>query len=153
MKIRIERSVALGFVVILTCLAIGCGQKARVINTVKEVPISGAVDTIFFERSSFWDRDHALAKVDSNRQVITFRPTAKQVAFAILENMGGVPLRRDTIRKLTSIPAETYLRTVTHDTNLRLHVEFSDWKIPASDILIYVRNTDSIYREVLIRGK
>ncbi len=141
-------------VIILVALgASGCSNKARIVNTVKEVPISGALDTVFFERSKYWDREQPEARVDSNRQTITFRPSGKDVAYAILQNMGGVPLRRDTIRGQKSIPAEQYLRTVTRDTNLRLHVEFSDWRRPATDIIVYLRNRDSVYREVLVRGK
>jgi hypothetical protein len=65
--------------------------------------------------------------------------------------MGGVPLRRDTVRGLMQVPAEQYLRTGTQDTNMHLHIEFPDYRKPSTDVIVLVRNRDSVYREILFR--
>jgi hypothetical protein len=129
----------------------GCGKEARVVNRVKEIPLVGGRDTVYFERSEYWDRSRSIAWIDSNRQLITFRPPAGTVAYVTLQNMGGVPLKRDTIRALRQVSAEQYLRTGTQDTNMHLHIDFPDYRKPSTDVIIFIRNRDSIYREILFR--
>jgi len=104
---------------------------------------------MFVERSHFWDRDEAVARVDSNRQTIGFRIGPGDVAYVTLRNMGGVPLKRDTVRSSSRFPAETFLRTGTRDTNMHLTVEFADPHRPATDAAVFIRNRDSVYREFL----
>lgn len=138
-------------VVAAAAVFVGCGREARVVNRVKEIPLVGGRDTVYFERSAYWDRGRSRAWVDSNRQTITFRPGSGSTVFVTLQNMGGVPLRRDTLRAAMQLPAEQYLRTGTLDTNMHLHIEFSDYRKPSTDVIILIRNRDSVYREILFR--
>jgi hypothetical protein len=130
---------------------IGCGRKARIVNKVKEISLVGGRDTVYFERSSQWDRGRSIAWVDSNRQSISFRANSGTIAYITLQNMGGVPLRRDTLHGPLQVPAEQYLRTGTLDTNMHLHVDFPDYRKPPTDVIVLVRNRDSVYREILFR--
>src|SRR5579883_1466462 len=131
-----------------------CGHgPARLVDKVKEIPSLFARDTMFMERSSFWDRDHTVARVDSNRQTISFKPAANEVLFVTLRNMGGVPLKRDTIRGVKREPAELFLHTGTRDTNMHLTIESTDARRQPTDVVIYIRNRDSVYREFLFFGK
>jgi hypothetical protein len=129
----------------------GCGREARVVNKVKQISLVGGRDTIYFERSTYWDRDRSIAWVDSNRQTISFRPSAGVVAYISLQNMGGVPLRRDTLRAPMQIAAEQFLRTGTLDTNMHLHIDFPDYRKPPTDVIVLIRNRDSVYREILFK--
>lgn len=128
-----------------------CGKgPARLIDAVKEIPLSGAHDTLYMERSSYWDRRGlSVARTDSNRQTITFKPAPGDVAFVTLRNMGGVPLKRDTIRGVQREAAEHFLRTGTRDTNMHLTIGFSDPHRPETDVIVFIRNVDSAYREFL----
>lgn len=150
MKVRLFSVAAAATLLAIVGLA-GCGKEARVINRVKEIPLVGGRDTIYFERSQYWDRSRSIAWVDSNRQIITFRPASGSVAYVTLQNMGGVPLRRDTLRGTMQMPAEQYLRTGTQDTNMHLHIEFPDYRKPTTDVIVLIRNRDSVYREILFR--
>ncbi|HWF44497.1 MAG TPA: hypothetical protein VG537_07640 [Candidatus Kapabacteria bacterium] len=135
-------------------MLVACGRKpASLIEAVKEIPLSGGHDTIYMERSRAWDRGRDIARADSNRQTIGFRPAPGEIAFVTLRNMGGVPLKRDTIRGAIREPAEIFLRTGTLDTNMNLHIEFPDWHRPQTDVIVYIRNRDSVYREFLFVGR
>jgi hypothetical protein len=130
-----------------------CKNDAWLINEEKVIPVTGAIDTLYFERSKFWDTRAEKASVEENRQEITFVPLSpKEKLFVVVQNMGGVPLRRDTIRTTKTFPAETFLRTFTKDTNLRIHVEFTDWKKTPTDVVVYIRHVDSIYRSIRFEG-
>ncbi len=139
---------------LLSVTLLGCGKgPARLVDAVKEIPLSGGKDTMFMERSSYWDGRQSVARTDSNRQIITFKPLPGEVAFVTLRNMGGVPLRRDTIRSARQESAEHFLRTGTLDTNMHIHIEFADWKRAPTDVVVFIRNRDSVYREFLFSGK
>jgi hypothetical protein len=119
----------------------------------KVIPVTGAIDTIYFERSKFWDTRSQKATVEENRQDITFVPLSeKERMFVIVQNMGGVPLKRDTVRTRKTVKAEELLRTVTKDTNLRIHIEFNDWKKTPTDVVVYIRKADSVYRNIRFEG-
>ncbi|HEX5316364.1 MAG TPA: hypothetical protein VFX22_06910 [Candidatus Kapabacteria bacterium] len=132
-------------------LLASCGKRpARLVDAVKEIPLSGGHDTVFMERSSYWDpHGIAVARTDSNRQAITFKPAPGDIAFVTLRNMGGVPLKRDTIRGVQRDGAEHFLRTGTRDTNMHLTIAFSDPRRPETDVIVFIRNVDSAYREFL----
>ena len=132
-------------------LLASCGKgPARLVNAVKEIPLSGGNHTMYMERSSYWDRHGlSIARTDSNRQTITFEPAPGDVAYVTLRNMGGVPLKRDTIRSVVHLPAEHFLRTETRDTNMLLTIGFSDPRRPETDVIVFIRNLDSAYREFL----
>ena len=143
---------------ILLCLLLqlisSCGHgPARLIDAVKEIPISGGHDTMYMERSSHWDRNRHIARTDSNRQVISFKPAPGEIAFVTLRNMGGVPLHRDTIRSARREAAEHFLRTGTLDTNMHLTIDFADPRRASTDVIVFIRNRDSVYREFLFYGK
>ena len=139
---------------LVTIALTGCSRpSARLIDAVKEIPLSGGHDTIYIERSNHWDRGLKRARTDSNRQTIVFKPASGEIAYVTLRNMGGVPLKRDTIQGLRRFPAELFLRTGTLDTNMHLNVEFSDWHKAQTDVVVYIRNRDSVYREFLLFGK
>ena len=149
---RYPRSVLLASLLLLAACGIAsCGKgPARLIDAVKEIPLSGGHDTIFIERSSYWDHGGpSIARTDSNRQTITFKPVQGDIAFVTLRNMGGVPLKRDTIRGPERLSAEHFLRTGTRDTNMHLTIEFSDPRRTSTDDMIFIRNLDSAYREFL----
>ncbi len=146
-----QRAVFILAVIVVFSLT-GCGHRpARLINTVKEIPLSGGNDTIFAERSSYWDmgRAEAVARVDSNRQELTFRTSPGDVVVVTMRNMGGVPLKRDTVRRASKAAAERFFRTGTLDTNMHLTVEHLNPKIPETDVIVFIRNRDSVYREFL----
>lgn len=117
------------------------------INAVKEIPLSGGRDTMYMERSNYWGR--RAARTDSNRQTITFKPAPGDVAFVTLRNMGGVPLKRDTVRAFQKVSAEHFLRTGTRDTTMRLTIDFPNPRRPPTEVLVFIRNLDSVYREYL----
>jgi hypothetical protein len=142
------------FLILFAGALVSCGRRpARLIEAVKEIPLSGGHDTIYMERSHAWDRGRDIARTDSNPQTIGFRPIPGEIAFVTLRNMGGVPLKRDTIRGPIREPAEIFLRTGTLDTNMHLHIEFLDWHRPQTDVVVYIRNRDSVYREFLFVGR
>src|SRR2546421_838800 len=127
------------FPLLLLLLLAACGKgPARLVDAVKEIPISGGHDTMFMERSSYWDRTRSIARIDSNRQAITFKPSLGDIAYVTLRNMGGVPLKRDTIRTVIHVPAEQFLRTGTLDTNLHLTIEFPDPHRAPTDVIVYI---------------
>ncbi len=141
-------------VVPLLCLLLmlaSCGKgPARLIDAVKEIPLSGGHDTLFMERSSYWDHyGPSIARTDSNRQTISFKPAPGDVAFVTLRNMGGVPLKRDTVQTSEHFSAEHFLRTGTRDTNMHLTIEFADPRRQPTDDIVYIRNLDSAFREYL----
>ncbi|HZK76883.1 MAG TPA: hypothetical protein VFD13_08255 [Candidatus Kapabacteria bacterium] len=132
-------------------LLASCGKgPSRLIDAVKEIPLSGGHDTMYMERSSYWDR-HGLsvARTDSNRQWVTFKAAPGDAAYVTLRNMGGVPLMRDTIRGVQHESAEHFLRTGTRDTNMHLTIAFADSRRPETDVIVFIRNLDSAYREFL----
>jgi hypothetical protein len=132
----------------------GCGKReTKLIERVKRIPMSGAKDTLYMERSKAWNTRQVEAPIDSNRQSITFRPLPGELAYVILQNMGGVPLRRDTVRKETTFACEEYLQTMTLDTNLRIHVEFQNYRTPTTDVSVFIRTPDSAYRQIRFEGK
>lgn len=138
----------------LVLLLASCGQKeVRIVDKVKEISMSGGHDTVYFERSSYWDHGRNIARSDSNHQTISFKPLSGQIAYVVLENMGGVPLKRDTIRSERRESAEWYLRTGTLDTNMHIHIEYPDYKKPQTDVVCYIRNRDSVYREIMFVGR
>ena len=138
----------------VSILLVSCGKEpARLVDAVKEIPISGGRDTMFIERSSFWDAGEAIARTDSNRQTITFKLSPGDIEFITLRNMGGVPLKRDTIRSVVREPAEIFLRTGTRDTNMRLTVESADTRKPETNVVVFIRNRDSVYREFLFYSR
>jgi len=143
-----NRSIALIGTLLLLA---SCGKgPARLIDAVKEIPLSGGHDTMFMERSSYWDYGgRSIARTDSNRQTISFKPASGDVAYVTLRNMGGVPLKRDTIRSAIRLPAEQFLRTGTRDTNMHLTIDFPDPRRPETDVIVFIRNLDSAYREFL----
>ena len=143
-----RRSPILIFVLVLLP---GCGRgPAKLVNTVKEIPLSSSHDTIFAERSNFWDAGKSeTARIDSNRQSFTFKPSAGDILVVTLRNMGGVPLKRDTIRRPSKTAAESFLRTGTMDTNMHMTIEHANSKLPETDIIIFIRNRDSVYKEFL----
>jgi hypothetical protein len=132
-------------------MIVGCGRHARLVNKVKEIALVGGRDTVYFERSEYWDRGRGIAWVDSNRQTVSFRPAAGTIAYVSLQNMGGVPLKRDTVRGPLQFSAEHFLRTGTLDTNMHLHVDFPDYRKPPTDVIVLIRNRDSVYREILFK--
>jgi hypothetical protein len=139
---------------ILQSLISGCGHgPARLIDAVKEIPIAGAHDTMYMERSRHWDRTRHIARTDSNRQIISFKPAPGEIAFVTIRNMGGVPLHRDTIRSARREAAELFLRTGTLDTNMHLTIEFADPHRAPTDVIVFIRNRDSVFREFLFLGK
>ncbi len=139
---------------LLSCAIGACGKKeVRLIDKVKQISLSGGRDTVYMERSRYWDDGRDIARSDSNRQMITFNPGSTPITYVTLENMGGVPLRRDTIRGLVKESAEMFLRTGTLDTNMHLHIDFPDYKKPQTDVVIYIRNRDSVYREIMFVGQ
>lgn len=132
----------------------GCTKKStKLVDRTKTIPLLGAHDTILAERSAYWQGKER-ASIDTNRQQITFSPSGKLIYFATLENMGGVPLKRDTIRAEKSLRLEDYLQTVTKDTNLQLHIESNDRTKTPSEIVIYIRNhPDSVYQKIILQGQ
>jgi hypothetical protein len=146
-------TIALALTLFSAGALIGCRKKeALLIERVKSIPLSGAKDTLFIERSPYWDTKNHQARVDSNRQVFLFFPPKGQLLFVSVENMGGVPLKRDTIWVTKTIPVEEFLHTSTKDTNLNLHIAFKDWHKAPSDIVLYIRNADSVYAKVRFEG-
>ena len=154
MKSRQQITAVLLVLSVVAAALSGCGKgPARMVDAVKEIPLSGARDTMYMERSSYWDRRQSIARTDSNRQTITFKPMPGEIAYVTLRNMGGVPLRRDTINGVRHESAEQFLRTGTLDTNMHIHIEFPDWKKAPTDVVVFIRNRDSVYREFLFFGR
>jgi hypothetical protein len=142
----------LGFAGILTSLA-SCNSDADLVEKPRVVSASGARDTIFVERSKFWEDKKQKSSVDSNRQVFIFKPKVGEAMYVLLENTGGVPLRRDTITRTDTISLEHYLRTPAKDTNLYMSIEYADFRKLHTDVFIYIRNPDSVYKEVVFVGR
>ena len=69
-----------------------------------------------------------------------------------LENMGGVPMKRDTFKTRGYRFAEVYLRTSTRDTNLQIHIETNDKTKPPTNVAIYMRNIDTVCSQILFEG-
>lgn len=130
-----------------------CSGKADLVEKPRLVSASGDRDTIFAERSKFWEDKHQKSSVDSNRQIFIFKPKPGEAMYVLLENTGGVPLRRDTITKLDTISLEHYLRTPAKDTNLYMSIEYADFRKLHTDVFIYIRNPDSVYKEVVFVAK
>lgn len=126
-----------------------CKSEADLVGEPRYVNASGARDTVFVERSKFWEDKKQKSSVDSNRQFFIFKPKSGEAMYVLLENTGGVPLRRDTITKLDTISLEHYLRTPNKDTNLYLSIEYADFRKIHTDVFIYIRNRDSVYKEVV----
>ena len=131
----------------------GCGSRdVCLLEQAKTIPVSGGREKLYAERSSYWDDQGHTARSKSNRQMFTFVPPEGLTLYVNLENMGGVPMKRDTIRTTKYFFAETYLRTITKDTNLSIHIETSDRKKPPTDVEVYVRNVDSVYSQIRFEG-
>jgi hypothetical protein len=130
-----------------------CKSEAELVEEPRYVSASGGRDTIFVERSKFWEDKKQKSSVDSNRQVFIFKPKAGEAMYVLLENTGGVPLRRDTITKLDTLSLEHYLRTPAKDTNLYLSIEYADFRKLHTDVFIYIRNRDSVFKEVVFVAK
>jgi hypothetical protein len=130
-----------------------CSGDADLVEKPRFVSASGARDTIYVERSKFWEDKKQKSSVDSNRQIFIFKPKAGEAMYVLLENTGGVPLRRDTITTLDTISLEHYLRTPAKDTNLYMSIEYADFRKLHTDVFIYIRNPDSVYKEVVFVAK
>jgi hypothetical protein len=139
----------------LCCLIFlsGCRQDAELLEEPKRVFASGSRDTVFVERSKFWQLPNQKAHVDTNRQHFIFKPKASSPMIVLLENAGGVPLRRDTFRTTDTLSLEHYLRTPGKDTNLYLRIEYADYNKAPSDVFLYIRSPDSVFREVVFVGR
>jgi len=126
----------------------GCGKgDTKLIENPKSIALLGSTDTILAERSAYWNTPMLEAAVKENRQAIQFEPGGKLTYYAYLENMGGVPLKRDTIRATKTLKMEEYLRTITKDTNMILHIESSDRTKGPTEVVVYIRNRpDSAYK-------
>jgi hypothetical protein len=132
---------------------VSCSGKADLVEKPRFVSASGVRDTIFVERSKFWEDKKQKSSVDSNRQSFIFKPKSGEAMYVLLENTGGVPLRRDTITRLDTISLEHYLRTPAKDTNLYMSIEYADFRKLHTDVFIYIRNPDSVYKEVVFVAK
>lgn len=132
---------------------LACSGEADLVEEPKRVSASGSRDTVYVERSKFWETQNQKASVDTNRQQFIFRAKPSSPMIVLLENAGGVPLRRDTFRTTDTLPLEHYLRTPGKDTNLYLRIEYSDYHKAPSDVFLYIRNPDSVYREVVFIGR
>jgi hypothetical protein len=138
----------LGFAALLPLLA-SCNSEADLVEQPRLVSASGARDTIYVERSKFWSDKKQKSSVDTNRQVFIFKPKPGEAMYVLLENTGGVPLRRDTILKTDTISLEHFLRTPAKDTNLYMSIEYADFRKLHTDVFIYIRNPDSVYKQVV----
>jgi hypothetical protein len=138
---------------VLVLLSMGC-QKTDVclLNQVKRIPVTGKNDVVYIERSQFWDGAGIKARSGSNRQTFIFVPPPNMTLFVTLENMGGVPLKRDTFKTKSFRFAETYLRTSTKDTNLAIHIETSDKTKRPTDVTLYMRDVDSVCSDIRFEG-
>ncbi|MEO6938744.1 MAG: hypothetical protein ABI444_01170 [Candidatus Kapaibacterium sp.] len=157
MKLQKNKFEGSGFGLALLCgtllLMAGCGGRdVCLLEQAKTIPVSGGNEKLYAERSSYWDDQGHTARSKSNRQMFTFVPPPGLTLYVNLENMGGVPMKRDTIRTTKYVFAETYLRTITKDTNLSIHIETSDRKKPPTDVEVYVRNVDSVYSQIRFEG-
>ena len=130
-----------------------CNSRADLVETPRVVSASGDRDTIIVERSKFWETTKQSAEVDSNRQYFVFKPKAGEAMFVLLENTGGVPLSRDTITMLDTLSLEHFLRTPSKDTNLYMRIEYADFRKAPTDVFLYIRNPDSVYKEVVFVAK
>jgi hypothetical protein len=126
-----------------------CGGKADLVENPKVIAASNERDTIYVERSKFWETNKQKASVDSNRQFFIFKPKASEAMFVLLENTGGVPLSRDTIRQIDTLSLEHFLRTPAKDTNLYMRIEYADYRKAPTDVFLYIRNPDSVYQQVV----
>lgn len=134
-------------------LAFGCHKKeVTLLDKSKRIPVMGKNDVVYVERSKFWDGRGMTARSESNRQTFTFVPPPNTTLFVTLENMGGVPLKRDTFKTKSYRFAETYLRTSTKDTNLSIHIETGDKTKPPTDVTIYMRDIDSVCSDIRFEG-
>ena len=132
------------------CLLLAsCSSEADLLEQPKLISASGERDTIFVERSKFWENKQQKASVDSIRQYFVFKPKAGETLYVLLENTGGVPLRRDTVTKVDTMYLEHYLRTPAKDTNLYLSIEYPDFRKAPTDVFLYIRDRDSVHKEVL----
>lgn len=131
----------------------GCNKEADLLEQPRVLSATGERDTIFVERSKFWENKQQEATVDSIRQYFVFKPKAGETMYVLLENTGGVPLRRDTIKTIDTMYLEHYLRTPAKDTNLYLSIEYPDFRKAPTDVFLYIRNRDSVYREVVFVGR
>lgn len=145
LRLLFSSIVALGFAGSLA----SCNSRADLLEEPKVIAASGKRDTIYVERSKFWSDKKQKSSVDSNRQFFIFKPRAGQLMYVLLENTGGVPLRRDTIRDIDTVSLEHYLRTPAKDTNLYLSIEHPDLGKAPTDVFLYIRNPDSVYKEVI----
>ena len=145
LRLLFSSIVALGFAASLA----SCNSRADLLEEPKVIAASGKRDTIYVERSKFWSDKKQKSSVDSNRQFFIFKPRAGQLMYVLLENTGGVPLRRDTIRDIDTVSLEHYLRTPAKDTNLYLSIEHPDLGKAPTDVFLYIRNPDSVYKEVI----
>jgi hypothetical protein len=130
-------------------LLASCSSKADLLDKPKVIAASGERDTIYVERSKFWQNKQQKASVDSIRQYFIFKPKAGETMYVLLENTGGVPLRRDTISKIDTMYLEHYLRTPAKDTNLYLSIEYPDFRKAPTDVFLYIRDRDSVHKEVV----
>ncbi len=138
---------------VLAFLSLACQKKeVSLIDKAKRIPVIGKNDVVYVERSKFWDGPNIKARSESNRQTFTFVPPPNMTLFVTLENMGGVPLKRDTFKTRGYRFAETYLRTTTKDTNLAIHVETADKTKQPTDVTIYMRDVDSVCSEIRFEG-
>lgn len=139
--------------IILAFMVVSCKTEPDLLEEPKYIDASGKRDTVYVERSKFWGSAQFKASVDSNRQQFIFKPKAGEAMIVLVENTGGVPLRRDTITRLDTFSLEHYLRTPGKDSNLYLRIEYADYRKAATDVFLYVRNPDSVYKEVVFLGR
>ncbi|HET6510741.1 MAG TPA: hypothetical protein VFH43_01005 [Candidatus Kapabacteria bacterium] len=137
------------FALTLGGMLASCSGKADLLEEPRVIAASGDRDTIFVERSKFWENKQQKASVDSVRQYFIFKPKAGETMYVLLENTGGVPLRRDTISKIDTMFLEHYLRTPAKDTNLYLSIEYPDFRKAPTDVFLYIRDRDSVHKEVV----
>lgn len=150
----LSRAVSVFALPLLACsMLASCNSEADLVEKPKVISASGQRDTIFVERSKFWENQKQEASVDTNRQFFIFKPKAGEAMYVLVENTGGVPLRRDTIRKIDTLSLEHFLRTPAKDTNLYLRIEYADFRKAPSDVFLYIRNPDSVYKEVVFVAK
>ncbi len=150
---RVNRLVLAAAAFVLAMTSFACERpEVMLIDKPKRIPVVGKNDVVYVERSKFWDGAGIKARSESNRQTFTFVPPPNTTLFVTLENMGGVPLKRDTFKVKTYRFAETYLRTSTKDTNLSIHIETNDKTNRPTDVTIYMRDVDTVCSDIRFEG-
>ena len=139
--------------IFIVLLFVACSaREVTMTDAVKTFPVSGGSGNVYVGRSEFWDKGNSGSHPSENRQTFVFIPPEHLALYVELENMGGVPLHRDTMRSKTYRFADLYLRTATRDTNLQIHIELSDKTKPPTDVSVFVRDVDTVCSQIRFEG-